>query len=403
MDKIIELYPSDAKVTVTSDILNGGSSEASLNLTDDGTLLTCQIKPSSTFAYCTLDISIGDGINKGLDLSQFDHLNLWFEHVSNEQDTVIVYLKNREGNSVDFDPSSRNANNKHNQHTILPTVGTSYFSLTLSQFTVPSWWILLHKATGVNAQSNLNNVIDLSLATGDSLEMRSVEILLKRASISGKWLSANTLYLVLAILWTILITLRASFRVHQLANQLKINRSQNVSLEELNHFLSIQKNEFEVLAKTDPLTGASNRAGTRDVFEHMQTQRGRAYSLIMFDIDNFKAVNDNHGHQLGDEVLKGVSNLVASLIRNTDHLARWGGEEFIVICPDTDINEAVVMANNLCGNIAVAAFKGDLSVTCSFGVSGYRKKAKNNFKKMFDAADAAMYKAKERGRNRVES
>jgi len=402
MNRIAEIYPSTAKVTVTSDSLNGGSSEASLNITDEGAQLDCQIKPSSTFAYCNLDISIGDGINKGLELGQFGHLNLWFEHVSNEQDTVLVYLKNRESHSDNSDPSSRNANNKNNQQTILPTVGTSFYSLTLSQFTVPSWWILLHKATGVAAKSNLDNVISLSLATGDSLERRRVKILLKKAMISGKWLSANTLYLVLAILWAIVITLHGSFRVYQLANQLKLKRIQNVSLEELNHFLSIQKDEFEVLSKTDPLTGVSNRAGTRDLFEHMQNQRGMAYSLIIFDIDNFKEVNDTHGHQLGDEVLRDLSNLAASLIRDTDHLARWGGEEFIVICPNTDIKEAVVMANHLRENIAVATFNIGLSVTCSFGVSDYQQLAKNDIKKMFEVADAAMYRAKQAGRNRVE-
>ena len=94
--------------------------------------------------------------------------------------------------------------------------------------------------------------------------------------------------------------------------------------------------------------------------------------------------------------------MVASLIRDTDHLARWGGEEFIVICTDTHIKEAVVMANHLREKIAVATFNGDVSVTCSFGLSGYQQRGKNTIKKMIEAADAAMYKAKDGGRNRVE-
>jgi diguanylate cyclase (GGDEF)-like protein len=402
MNRVVEIYPTNAEVTLSGDYLNGGRSKSTLNVTDDGAQLLCEIKPSSTFAYCSLDIAIGDGINKGVDVSQFDYLNLWLEHFTSEQDTVIVYLTNREEVSNNLDPSSRNSSNKSNQQTILPAAGNGFYSLSLNQFTVPSWWILLHKATGNSAKSNLENVVGLRIVTGDSLETRKVEISLKRATISGKWISANVLYLGLAIIWAMAITLHASFRVYQLANQLKLKRSQNASLEELNHFLSIQKDEFEILAKTDPLTGAFNRAGTRDLFEKMQNQRAQRYSLIMFDIDHFKVVNDTHGHQLGDEVLKDLSKLVASLIRDTDHFARWGGEEFIVLCVDTDIKKAVTIAENLREKISATVFSKGVTVTCSFGLSVYKGRGKNTIKRMFESADAALYKAKEGGRNRVD-
>jgi diguanylate cyclase (GGDEF)-like protein len=402
MNRLVELYPGNAVVSVSGDFLNGGSSVALLNVTDDGAMIQCDIKLSSTFAHCNLDISIGDGVNKGLDFSQFDHLNLWLQHTATEQDTIIVYLKNRESISDDLDPSSRNTNNKSNQHTILPTDGSSYYQLKLNQFAVPSWWILLHKSTGSAAKPNLSNVIVLSIVTGDSLDRRSVNMLLKRATITGKWLAANSLYLALAVIWAIVITLHAGFRVYQLANQLQLKRSQNTSLKELNHFLSIQKDEFEVLAKTDPLTGVSNRAGTRDLFESMQNQHERLYTLIMFDIDNFKQVNDVYGHQQGDDVLRELSNLVAPLVRDTDHFARWGGEEFIIICPDNNVKDAAAMADNLREKIAAAIFNGGLRVTCSFGVSGFQQQGKNDIKKMFATADLAMYKAKRGGRNRVE-
>jgi len=402
MNRLVEIYPNNVDVTVSGDFLNGGRSKSTLNVTGDGAQMLCEIKPSSTFAYCSLDIAIGDGFNKGVNVSQYEYLNLWLEHVTSAQDTVIVYLTNREKISNDLDPSSRNSSNKSNQQTILPTVETDFYSLSLSQFTVPSWWILLHKATGNSAKSNLKNVVGLRIATGDSLEIRKVDIRLKRATLSGKWISANVLYLGLAIIWTIVITLHASFRVYQLANQLKIKRSQNASLGELNNFLSIQKDEFEILAKTDPLTGVFNRAGTRDLFEEMQNQQGRTYSLIMFDIDHFKAINDTHGHQLGDEVLKDLSKLVASLIREKDHFARWGGEEFIVVCTETKIKEAQIIANHLRENIAAATFNNGVSVTCSFGLSEYKRRGKNTIKKMFQSADVALYKAKEGGRNRVE-
>lgn len=92
-----------------------------------------------------------------------------------------------------------------------------------------------------------------------------------------------------------------------------------------------------MLAKIDSLKGVSSRADPRDLFEHMQNQSDGVYSLIMFDVDHFKAINDTYGHQLGAEVLINLSKLVASLIRNTDHFALWCGEKRIVVCPDTKI------------------------------------------------------------------
>lgn len=401
MNRVVELYPSKTEVTVSGDYLNGGISEGKLTMTDEGALLNCNIKPSSTFAFCSFDIAIGDGKNKGLDFSQFESLDLWLEHTTTEPDTLIVYLINREEFSDSSDPSSRNVSNKSNQHAILPTPEISYYSLTLNKFIVPSWWMLLHKATGSAGKANLDNVISLQLATGDSLNNRRIEILFKRAALSGKWISADTLYLELVVFWTLLLLLHISFRLYQLANQLKLKRSQNASLAELNSFLSIQRNQFEEMAKTDPLTGVSNRAGMRDLFEHMQNQRRQAYSLIMFDIDYFKLVNDTHGHQAGDDVIKGVTDLVARVIRDTDHLARWGGEEFIIVCADTKINQAAVLANNLRQQIAQAKFDCGVSVTCSFGLSEYRQQGKNSIEKMFEVADAALYRAKNGGRNCV--
>ncbi len=403
MDRIVEISPSKATVSVSGDKLNGGLSESRLTVTNDGALMHCDINLSSTFAFCSLDISIGDGVNQGVDVSQFDNLNLWLEHNSSQQDTVIVYLKNRERFSSNVDISARNPSNKSNQQTLLPISDNSFYSLPLEQFNVPSWWILLHKATGQAAKPNLTNVISLSIVTGDSLEERTVDIKLKKAVIVGKWISANTLYLILALLWALVITIHASFRVYQLASQLQLKHRQNTSLAELNKFLSIQKDEFELQAKTDPLTGVANRVGTRDLLEQIQQNQDRIYSLIMFDIDYFKAINDNHGHQVGDEVIKTLANVVRALIRDTDHLARWGGEEFIVMCPDTSKQDAVMIAELLRENIAAATFTQKLSVTCSFGVSECKKRLKNPIQRLFESADAAMYRAKKAGRNRVES
>ena len=197
------------------------------------------------------------------------------------------------------------------------------------------------------------------------------------------------------------MSLHVAYRVYQLAAQLQLKRSQNHRLEELIHFLSIQKNDFEVLAKTYVLTGVSNRAGTRDLLQHMQNQQNIVCSLIMFDIDDFKDINDGHRHEVGDQVLQNLTLLVKSLIRDTDHLARWG-EEFIVLCLATSLHNAMSLANNLREKIASAVLSKDLTVICSFGLAQYHRNGNATIEKLFESADKAMYTAKNAGQNRVE-
>lgn len=399
MNRTVDLFPADAHVSASGDLINGGKSISSFTQSAEGVKLHCQIKPSHTFAFCNLDVSINGDSKTGKDLSQFDELLLWFEYESTVKDTVLVYLVNKEVQSVTPAPHYIY---KRNMQTLLPIKGQDFYRLPLQKFYVPSWWILQNNmADAHDAQSKLDNVITLSIATGDSTQRRSVDIYLKKVQLSGKWISAKTLYLFLLLSGIAVISLHAAMRLYQLNTQLQLKNKQTAKLAELIHFLKIQKNEFEQLAKTDSLTGIANRAGTIDLLNSLQNETGRACSLIMFDIDYFKQINDNCGHEMGDVILCELAKLVSHFIRETDHVARWGGEEFIVLCPDTDLHHAQIAANKLRKKIAETVLTGELSITCSFGVSEYRPGA-DSIKAMFESADQAMYKAKNDGRNRVE-
>ena len=122
------------------------------------------------------------------------------------------------------------------------------------------------------------------------------------------------------------------------------------------------------------------------------------FSLIMFDIDHFKAVNDNYGHDVGDSVLKELSQLVSSHIREDDIFARWGGEEFMIIL-NTDINVAEKFANKLRKIIEEHHFKYVDKITCSFGVARYKKE--DDSIRLLKRVDTMLYSAKESGRNCV--
>jgi diguanylate cyclase (GGDEF)-like protein len=161
--------------------------------------------------------------------------------------------------------------------------------------------------------------------------------------------------------------------------------------------------EIHALATTDSLTGIANRRMFLQVLES-EILRARRYStpltLVMYDIDYFKQVNDTHGHDVGDEVLKGVTELVRTNIRSLDMVARWGGEEFIILTAQSDVHSARAMAEKLRTAIAGWAFEMVGTVTASFGVAVFEPH--DDSTSFLKKVDDALYKAKENGRNRVE-
>lgn len=161
-------------------------------------------------------------------------------------------------------------------------------------------------------------------------------------------------------------------------------------------------NEKDHLAYTDSLTGAYNRRKFTDLLTS-ELQRKLRYSgrltLIMFDIDHFKHINDEFGHAAGDAVLREMTRLVHGLIRANDVLVRWGGEEFMILLPQSGHKAAAVLAEKLRDAIEAYLFPGVPKVTVSFGVSEYM--TGDTLESLCARVDNALYRAKHEGRNRV--
>ena len=165
--------------------------------------------------------------------------------------------------------------------------------------------------------------------------------------------------------------------------------------------------QLQTSSNTDFLTGVLNR---RAFYTHADQQMGvaqryrRAVSVVLFDIDHFKRINDSYGHQAGDAILIGVSQCVAQLLRKVDVLARYGGEEFIILLPESDLAQAAAVADKLRAALEERVFEteGDrrINVTASFGVATLA--GGEALDKLTKRADIALYRAKRLGRNRVE-
>jgi diguanylate cyclase (GGDEF)-like protein len=164
--------------------------------------------------------------------------------------------------------------------------------------------------------------------------------------------------------------------------------------------------KMELMARTDFLTALSNRRDLIDRLEmelsRVTRQQGR-FSVILFDIDDFKKVNDTRGHEAGDQVLVAVAATFKEVLRRSDLCGRWGGEEFLVLCADTGLREALVVAEKCRERIqglVVPTRHGPVSVTVSGGVGEFSEPSES-WEEAVKRADEALYRAKARGKNTV--
>lgn len=195
---------------------------------------------------------------------------------------------------------------------------------------------------------------------------------------------------------------------HQALEQRVAERT--AELTRINHALQAEvaaraqmQAELERLATTDSLTGLRNRRAFDEMLglELTRAQRyGHPLALILLDIDLFKQINDRHGHQEGDRVLVELARVVGGRLRASEVFARWGGEEFIILAPNTDTGQAKHLAEEIRARVEAHGFPEVGRVTISLGVTQYAPGDSRD--SLLKRADAALYRAKSGGRNRVE-
>ena len=159
------------------------------------------------------------------------------------------------------------------------------------------------------------------------------------------------------------------------------------------------------LALTDGLTGLYNKHIFMEFLkkEHIYSERhGLPFYLSLMDVDDFKAVNDTHGHRIGDEVLAQIGSLCSTLARTSDVTARYGGEEMALLIKDGGLEEIMAVLERIRNGIWNNKFPNDIRMSMSIGLSRYAPGDNDSIEKLIDRADSALYKAKAAGKNRTE-
>ena len=156
----------------------------------------------------------------------------------------------------------------------------------------------------------------------------------------------------------------------------------------------------EKLSTHDHLTGLYNRRLIQGMFDtemERAIRKHTSFSVLIIDIDDFKNINDNYGHNVGDKVLFQFSEIFKASMRKIDIVSRWGGEEFLILCPETNLNEGILTAQRLISTIRAYEFPGIGHATVSMGVTVVHEN--ETFEHLVNRADECLYKAKNNGKN----
>lgn len=161
----------------------------------------------------------------------------------------------------------------------------------------------------------------------------------------------------------------------------------------------VLNHKLEWYSIRDPLTDTYNHGYYKRILNEWCLNKS-GFSIILFDIDDFKEINDEYGHQIGDQTLVRVCEVVTEAKRLYDIFARHGGEEFVLLAPRTDLSEAADLANRMCRIISNTEMPSGNKLTCSFGVAKFREES-DSPDSLFERTDKALYESKKSGKNRV--
>lgn len=384
---------------VLSDGDHGGNSSASFHWYKGNGILNCEIGDQYEWPYCEVSFLVRPESNP-IDLSAFNFARIKIHSKGAGPQNIKIYLRNH---NPEYSSKEKDNSLKLNQIQYDVNKEEPILDIPLNTFVVPAWWLNAMGLSSLQAAQEIDRTQYIEVATGDFRQAGSHTLTIESIEFHGKWLSYSQLVSGLLFSWlayALLLLISSSINIQR---RMASERNAKEALLDINQALSLEKLELQEQAQRDHLTGVYNRFGLRkhllEVAEN-QTEDKVPFSLILIDIDHFKAINDQHGHDVGDDVLQKFCQFLSSSTREKDIFGRWGGEEFILLCPESRLEQGHQLAENLRLKLVSATWPHDIELTSSFGVAEIRDD--EPISSLLKRADTALYRAKNSGRNRVE-
>jgi diguanylate cyclase (GGDEF)-like protein len=367
-----------------------------LNWTDKShTGFSCLLMQTTGVHFCGLDVQFGDGLRLGTDFRAYNKLRLEVEY-RGPAEKFRVYFRNGI-TDLSFSDS------KYHQVDVPVRRGAYIYEIPFDTIQVAEWWIenTLVQDVPEFRQPSRDNLVHIGFDVDTPISVGQHYFNIAQFSAVAPWFGKTTIiwWAIGSLLYCIVVGLVYNF--FRLRTQLKEHHHEMFGLLKRLQEADTESAHFKRLSMYDPLTGLLNRRAALDLVDEFARHNSlTGTALVVIDIDHFKQVNDNYGHEAGDEVLKRVSAAVQSAVRENDAAVRWGGEEIVVICPKTNADGAVRVAEKLRTEIKNLTFnEPGLKVTASFGVANIRHG--EHFSQALGRADEALYDAKKNGRDQV--
>lgn len=392
MEKHLDIVTLEELVFYTLDDSSlSGESRATVEKTAQGITLNCKASNKYEWPFCQLALSFSE--RGDIDLSLYDSISLDVEVVSGGDSFIKVYLQTYLPEYTNTDDSLSFQFNEIQYSTLAEK---SPFELTLDNFVVSPWWL---RERQVSPKYNTPHLVDLrqiNISTSDYIVAGEYEILVRGIAFTGSYISEVRLLQVILMMWVMSAVVYLAKSFSDVRKSLIQSKKMEKALFSINDQLSSEKISLAEQASRDALTGVLNRTGFEQSICGVEIQG----SCVMFvDIDHFKRINDGYGHDVGDKVLVQFTQSLSEILRAKDFLCRWGGEEFIILCPETDMPGGGATAEKIRSTIESVEWPKSINVTCSLGVTEVN--LQEDLLIAIERADKALYKAKESGRNKV--
>jgi diguanylate cyclase (GGDEF)-like protein len=356
--------------------------------------LRCMLLPTDTDLepFCGFHVYLDRTKNPpAVDLSGYNKVYVDLEYSGNNR-KLRVYIRDFEQGYSD--PKDPIETAKYMSTYVLAESDLNNLVIDMREFTVADWWVNNHDVPREHALPGLENVVAFGVDVAYPAALGEHELKLNKVTFVGDWVSTENWYLGILLCWIAGFFIAGIVKLYEFRHLVAAEKAKLARLEK-------EKEKYQELSMVDQLTGLLNRHGLSSFFENEISRGNRPASLLLIDIDHFKTVNDTYGHSVGDIILRRIAEVISDHSRQLDKAGRWGGEEFLMLLPQTTLIDAVKLAERL--RISIMTLEhpeaAQRPVTVSIGVAEVRED--EAFSAAFDRADAALYKAKDEGRNRV--
>jgi diguanylate cyclase (GGDEF)-like protein len=395
MEKVVDLMDDRYPLSLTDDRETGGNSVGSLERRGRDVVIHCKLKKGYHYPYCKL-ASAFQTVGEGLDFSDFDHFTIEAAYQGPGVGKLNLMVVNAEEGLTRLDKWETF---KINQIDYLVIPPDGHVFAPIRWFAVAPWWKDLAKPALEHSYVRMDNVSRIEIMNVIDTPEGDYTLTIRSIKVYGKLISLSRLLMLLVGLWILAAVSFPTITALLLRRQLKESDTALALLTQVTKALELEARELAGQAHIDPLTGVLNRQGLRAALMSTSALLAGPMSVIFIDIDHFKRINDNHGHDVGDEVLRKFAHVVSAGIRASDRLVRWGGEEFLIICPVTDVYQASLVAEGLRASLHRQNWPANLGVTASFGVAQHQDG--EDIGVVIKRADNELYGAKAGGRDRV--